>query len=133
MKPFRTKQPLAKQQSVSRSISVCAVLEYVCAHLCLCVSLPLALARPLPPLWLRCKKKRQTARPQQRQLTALICFDRGSIITTLDAHLQHGAPSMGGHNDCGALERGTEIFLKLLGPSTASVCSWEYCKWRGNM
>lgn len=31
---------------------------------------------------------RQTARPQQPQLTALICFDRGSITTALHAVLQ---------------------------------------------
>lgn len=31
---------------------------------------------------------RQTARPQQSQLTALICFDRGGLSTALDTHLQ---------------------------------------------
>lgn len=31
---------------------------------------------------------RQTARPQQSQLTALICFDRGGFSAALDTHLQ---------------------------------------------
>lgn len=50
--PFCTKQPLAKQQSASKSIAVCAALKCVCTLLC--VSLPVALARLLPPLWLCC-------------------------------------------------------------------------------
>lgn len=52
VEPFCTKQPLAKQQSASKSIPVCAALKCVCALLC--VSLPVALARLLPPLWLCC-------------------------------------------------------------------------------
>lgn len=31
---------------------------------------------------------RQTARPQQSQLTALICFDRGGFSTALNTHMQ---------------------------------------------
>lgn len=51
----------------------------------LCVTLPVALARLLPV-------HRQTARPQQRQLTAWIqCLQWKLFIATLDAHLQCAA------------------------------------------
>lgn len=58
-----------------------------------------------------------------------MCFDRGSIIASLDAHLQHEAWSRGVPDDCGALEGGQvahQHFPKWSGPSTALACShWQ--------
>lgn len=50
------------------------------------VCLPEAALARLPPCWLYCVQT--DARPQQSQLTALICFDRGGFSTALNTHMQ---------------------------------------------
>lgn len=88
-------------------VCACALMECVCTLLCVACQWHRLDFFLLPGYAVL----RQTARPQQHQLTALICFDRGSFITALDAHLQHGAWSWGAPNDGGASCCGGEAWL----------------------
>ena len=88
---FCTEQPLAKTAAKELELRVCACVR-VCVCVCVCVC-----AWACRWHWLDFfllsgySLDRQTARPQQHKLTALICFDRGSISTALSGHLLHRA------------------------------------------